>query len=272
MVACSRDAAVLYKESLDRLNGPASAIIISGSNDDEAHQVKQHTEKDEHKRLVERFLKPADPLSILIVCDMLITGFDAPIKQVMYLDASLKEHTLLQAIARVNRVYDDIKKYGLIVDCWGVSEALQEALAIFSPRDVNGAMTPKSDELPRLQIRHQAAMHFFLAGKDKDDLDACVNVLLPEDVRADFTEAFRRFAQSLDMILLGQRRQEPRRPHQLARPPVSRFTRRLRAGPRAGPPDPRRPQSHLLGHPRPSHARLRGPQEALRAMGPRLMW
>jgi type I restriction enzyme R subunit len=201
VVACSRDAAVLYKETLDRLNAPASAIIISGTNDDEAHLVKHHTEKDERKRLIDRFLKPSDPLSILIVCDMLITGFDAPVEQVMYLDSPLKEHTLLQAIARVNRVFDDNKKYGLIVDYWGVSEALQEALAIFSPSDVKGAMTPKTDELPRLQTRHQAAMRFFLRVKDRDDLDACMNVLLPEDTRAEFNEAFRRFAQSLDMIL-----------------------------------------------------------------------
>ena len=201
VVACSRDAAVLYKETLDNLNAPASAIIISGTNDDEAHLVKHHTETDERKRLIDRFLKPADPLSILIVCDMLITGFDAPVEQVMYLDSPLKEHTLLQAIARVNRIFDDNKKYGLIVDYWGVSEALQEALAIFSPSDVKGAMTPKTDELPRLQTRHQAAMRFFLRVKDRDDLDACMNVLLPEDTRAEFNEAFRRFSQSLDMIL-----------------------------------------------------------------------
>jgi type I restriction enzyme, R subunit len=201
VVACSRDAAVLYKETLDRLNAPASAIVISGTNDDEAHLAKHHTDKDERQRLIDRFLKPSDPLSILIVCDMLITGFDAPVEQVMYLDSPLKEHTLLQAIARVNRVFDDKKTHGLIVDYWGVSEALQEALAIFSPGDVKGAMTPKTDELPRLQTRHQAALRFFLCVKDRDDLNACVNVLLPEDVRAEFTEAFRRFAQSLDMIL-----------------------------------------------------------------------
>lgn len=201
VVACSREAAVLYKETLDRLNAPVSAIIISGSNDDPANLAKHHTEKDERKRLIENFLKPGHPLSILIVCDMLITGFDAPVEQVMYLDSPLKEHTLLQAIARVNRVFDDKKTHGLIVDYWGVSEALQDALEIFAPGDVQGAMTPKSDELPRLQARHQAAMRFFMRVKDKDDLNACVNVLLPEDVRAEFTEAFRRFAQSLDMIL-----------------------------------------------------------------------
>lgn len=201
IVTCSREVAVLYKETLERLNAPASAIIISGTNDDDASLVKHHTDARERVTIVERFKKPSEAPSILIVCDMLITGFDAPIEQVMYLDSPLKEHTLLQAIARVNRVYDETKKYGLVVDYWGVSEALQEALAIFTPGDVKGAMTPKSDELPRLQIRHQAALRFFVRVKDKDDIHACVNVLEPEDVRAEFTEAFRKFGQSLDMIL-----------------------------------------------------------------------
>ncbi len=112
---------------------------------------------------------------------MLLTGFDAPIEQVMYLDSPLKEHTLLQAIARVNRTADH-KDYGLIIDYWGVSEALQEALAVFSPSDIKGAMEPKTDELPRLQTRHAVAMHFFNAVKDKGDLEQCVAVLEPEDV------------------------------------------------------------------------------------------
>ena len=131
---------------------------------------------------------------------MLLTGFDAPIEQVMYLDSPLKEHTLLQAIARVNRTADG-KTYGLIVDYWGVSEALQEALAIFSPTDVKGAMQPKGDELPRLQARHAAVVRTFVRVKDKDDLSACVAALEPADVRAEFEQAFRRFAQSLDMLL-----------------------------------------------------------------------
>jgi type I restriction enzyme R subunit len=131
---------------------------------------------------------------------MLLTGFDAPIEQVMYLDSPLREHTLLQAIARVNRTADG-KSYGLIVDYWGVSDALQEALAIFSPSDIKGAMEPKADELPRLQARHAAALRFFVPVKNKHDLNACVAVLEPEDVRAQFNQAFRRFAQSLDMVL-----------------------------------------------------------------------
>ena len=102
-------------------------MIISSTNKDKEHLAEHHTDEDERKGLIERFLKGGDPLQILVVCDMLLTGFDAPVEQVMYLDSPLKEHTLLQAIARVNRIYDDIKTYGLIVDYWGVSEALQEA-------------------------------------------------------------------------------------------------------------------------------------------------
>jgi type I restriction enzyme R subunit len=200
VVACSREVAATYKETLDRLNAPQSAIIMSYSNDDTTHLARYKTEKEERKTLIERFCRPSDPLSILVVCDMLLTGFDAPVEQVMYLDTPLKEHTLLQAIARVNRTADK-KDYGLVVDYWGVSEALQEALAIFAPADVKGALTPKTDELPRLQARHAAALRFFVRVKDKDDLNACVIALAAEDVRAEFNDAFRRFAQSLDMML-----------------------------------------------------------------------
>jgi type I restriction enzyme R subunit len=200
IVACSREVACQYKEALDHLNAPPSAVIISGSNKDDERLVRHHTSEEQRKKLIEQYLKKDDPLSILVVCDMLLTGFDAPVEQVMYLDSPLKEHTLLQAIARVNRTADE-KTYGLIVDYWGVSEALQEALAIFSPSDVQGAMRPKGDELPRLQSRHAAAMRIFVRVRDKNDLDACVAVLEPEDVRAEFELAFKRFAQSLDMLL-----------------------------------------------------------------------
>jgi type I restriction enzyme R subunit len=200
LVTGSRRAAVLYKQTLDRLQGPQSTVIFSSGHKDDAELAAHAVTDTERKKLIEHFQKPGDPLKILIVCDMLITGFDAPIEQVMYLDSSLREHTLLQAIARVNRTADK-KKYGLVVDYWGVSDNLQEALAIFAPQDVAQAMTPKVDELPRLQARHAAALRFFAGVKDRKDLDRCVMVLLPEDVRAQFEVAFRRFAQSMDLLL-----------------------------------------------------------------------
>jgi type I restriction enzyme, R subunit len=200
VVATSRRAAVLYKETLDRLHGPQSAVVMSGSHKDEAALVAHHISTDQRKDLIKRYLRKDDPLKLLIVCDMLLTGFDAPIEQVMYLDSPLKEHTLLQAIARVNRTAE-AKSYGLVVDYWGVSQSLQEALAIFSPSDIKGALEPKQDELPRLQARHAAAMRFFHSVRQRNDLEQCVAVLEPEDVRAEFQVAFRRFSQSMDMLL-----------------------------------------------------------------------
>ena len=205
VVATSRHAAVTYKEALDRLNGPESALLMSSGHNDEERLARWHLSKEQQDRLIERFKDPGDPLSILVVCDMLLTGFDAPVEQVMYLDAALKEHTLLQAIARVNRPHGDEKTYGLVVDYWGVSVELSEALAVFSATDVQGALTPNMDELPRLQSRHAAAMRFFHAVEDTDDLHACVRVLEPEDVRAEFDLAFRRFSQSMDMLLPDRR-------------------------------------------------------------------
>ncbi len=200
VVAVSREAAALYKQTLDRLNAPPSAVVFSADHNDKKLLVDYQTSDSERKKIRERFIDEEDPLKILVVCDMFLTGFDAPVEQVMYLDAPLKEHTLLQAIARVNRRFDK-KDYGLVVDYWGVSDALQEALQIFSPQDVRGALEPKSDELPRLQSRHAAAKRFFAAVKKKADLNACIMVLEPEDVRAEFQVVFRRFSQSMDMLL-----------------------------------------------------------------------
>ena len=205
VVAASRHTAVTFKETLDRLNAPESALIMSAGHNDEERLVRWHLRKDEQDRVIERFKDREDPLSILVVCDMLLTGFDAPVEQVMYLDAPLREHTLLQAIARVNRPLGEEKTYGLVVDYWGVSAKLQDALAVFSTADVRGALTPNVDELPRLQSRHAAAMKFFRTVGDANDLDACVRVLEPEEVRAGFDLAFRRFSQSMDMLLPDQR-------------------------------------------------------------------
>lgn len=200
VVACSREAAVAYKEALDRLHAPQSAVVISTSNDDDVRLKVHGIDTAGRKALLARFLDKTDPLQILVVCDMLLTGFDAPVLQVMYLDSGLREHTLLQAIARVNRTNDQ-KSYGLVVDYWGVSESLQDALKVFAPKDVQGAMTPKADELPRLQARHAAAMRVFARVKERGELEAFVRVLEPEDVRAEFDQAFRRFAESLDLVL-----------------------------------------------------------------------
>lgn len=200
IVTSSREAAVMYKDMLDKLNAPSSAVLISGSNNDPQRLKKHHKPQAEEKEIIRSFKEdPIEKLAIIIVCDKLLTGFDAPVEQVMYIDSPLKEHTLLQAIARVNRTAEK-KDYGLVVDYWGISKDLQEALGVFQPADIIGALIPKTDELPRLEARHRAAMRFF-DKVTKDDLETCIKVIEPEDVRAEFDLAFRRFAQSMDMVL-----------------------------------------------------------------------
>jgi type I restriction enzyme, R subunit len=134
VVAVSREVAVTYKETLDRLNAPESALIMSSQHNDPERLARWHLSREQQDRLVDRFKEKGEPLSFLIVCDMLLTGFDAPVEQVMYLDSPFREHNLLQAIARVNRNADQ-KEYGLVVDYWGVSSDLHGAAGGVAPPD-----------------------------------------------------------------------------------------------------------------------------------------
>jgi len=117
-------------------------IIFSGSPNDPPHLKEHNTTKAEQNQIIRGFKKPLQEtkLAFLIVKDMLLTGFDAPIEQVMYLDRPLKEHNLLQAIARVNRTCGDRKKCGYVVYYYGVSNFLEEALAIFDQEELGKPM------------------------------------------------------------------------------------------------------------------------------------
>ena len=132
---------------------------------------------------------------------MLLVGYDVPIVQAMYLDKGLKEHTLLQAIARVNRIYDPGKTYGLIVDYNGITKDLQKALAIFEQDDIKGALEPAEKELEELKIRHHEAMSFFSDLDDKNNDEAIIVKFEPINVRDDFEYAFKMFSKALDVIL-----------------------------------------------------------------------
>ncbi|MCD6229324.1 MAG: type I restriction endonuclease subunit R, partial [Candidatus Diapherotrites archaeon] len=199
IVACSRRAAIIYKQALDDLNAPSSEVLISKNHNDESEFIPHHKSKTEEREVIRRFKEENDP-QIIVVCDKLLTGFDAPIEQVMYLDSPLKEHTLLQAIARVNRTYKN-KKYGLIVDYWGVSQDLQDALDMFTVEESKGMIHTdyKKEILPRLQAAHNAAMNFFM-DVDKKDTEACVQSLAPEDIRVTFDQRFKLFSNYMDML------------------------------------------------------------------------
>jgi len=128
IVTFDRECCVLYKKALDELIGPdASAIVMhtQGGKSDEYAEWK--LTKDEEEKLLDRFRDSSDPLKFIIVTSKLLTGFDAPILQTMYLDKPMKDHSLLQAICRTNRVYPG-KTHGLIVDYLGIFDDVAEAL------------------------------------------------------------------------------------------------------------------------------------------------
>lgn len=128
VVTFDRACCVLYKKALDELIGPeASAIVMhtKGGKSDEYSEWQLN--KDEESKLLDRFRDPIDPLKFIIVTSKLLTGFDAPILQVMYLDKPMRDHNLLQAICRTNRPYPE-KTHGLIVDYLGIFDDVAKAL------------------------------------------------------------------------------------------------------------------------------------------------
>jgi type I restriction enzyme, R subunit len=136
---------------------------------------------------------------------MLLTGFDAPVEQVMYLDRHIQEAELLQAIARVNRTAHG-KNAGYVVDYYGVAENLKVALAAYAAEDVEGVMTSIADQLPLLAERRQRVRGLFeQRGIDRFDTqadqDACVEALADERLRAAFEVAFKQFTMSMEIVL-----------------------------------------------------------------------
>ena len=146
LVCYDKETCALYKAALDALLGPEVTLpIYSEDPEKDKPEVKKHYLGEAlRKKAIDWFKKPkptseqvegmaAEELrfrnvEIFIVCDMLLTGFDAPIVETMYLDKGIRNHTLLQAIARVNRPYSELKKYGVIIDYYGLFAKLEDAL------------------------------------------------------------------------------------------------------------------------------------------------
>lgn len=195
-----------YRDTLARIE---FAPIISGSNNDDP-AWKTWTDGAAHEQLIKRFKKPlfharpekTDPLAFLVVKSMLLTGFDAPIEGVMYLDRPIREAELLQAIARVNRTGFG-KRCGIVVDYYGVAQHLKEALAAYADEDVEGALASLKDEVPVLRDRHLRVVDLFRQRgiESLDDTEACVEALGNEKLRAEFTVKLKAFLASLDTVL-----------------------------------------------------------------------
>jgi type I restriction enzyme R subunit len=179
-----RIAAELYAEIIklrpewhsDDLNKGFVKVVMTTASSDGAEISKHHTTKEQRRTLAERMKNPDDPLKLVIVRDMWLTGFDAPSLHTLYIDKSMKGHNLMQAIARVNRVYKD-KPGGLIVDYLGVAADLKQALAFYADSGGNGEPTLDQEQavaamLEKLEVVSQlfngyAYEHYFDADTAK---------------------------------------------------------------------------------------------------------
>jgi len=185
------------------------APIISGSNNDDPGW-RPLTDGAAQEQLIKRFKKPlfhakpekTDPLAFLVVKSMLLTGFDAPIEGVMYLDRPIREAELLQAIARVNRTGFG-KRCGIVVDYYGVAQHLKDALAAYADEDVEGALASLKDEVPALRDRHLRVVDLFRKQgiESLDDTEGCIEALGSEKLRAEFAVKLKAFLASLDTVL-----------------------------------------------------------------------
>lgn len=195
----------------DRLQAIEFAAVISGGANDDA-SWRAWTEPAANENRIARFKKtlpgpaiaPAngDALAFLVVKSMLLTGFDAPIEGVMYLDRPIREAELLQAVARVNRTGFG-KQYGLIVDYYGVAQHLKEALDTYAADEIEGALQSLRDQLPALRDCHQRVLALFhQRGIDTlSDNESCVSLLQDERLRAEFTVKLKHFLAALNMVL-----------------------------------------------------------------------
>lgn len=240
VVAVSRVAAVRYKKAFDALLADKSwledfagrldretqikvnkgylarlraEVVISGSPNDEPW-LHEYTDEIRHDKVIASFLLPfgetakdggTGDVGIIVVQSMLLTGFDAPIEQVMYLDDIIRDHTLLQAIARVNRVEKN-KDCGFIIDYAGVTRHLRQALANFEAKDTDEILQVVQDlskDIDELKFAQAELVAFFekLGIADRNDVDACVDVLADEEARNDFLALFQHFTKAMDRVL-----------------------------------------------------------------------
>lgn len=233
------------QDNITKLKQLKAAVVISGDGTNEAAYITAARKQAKAWNAVENFCKDFvfdDPdklhtgIAFLIVCDMLLTGFDAPIEQVMYIDKKIREHTLLQAIARTNRVKQG-KKRGYVVDYIGLTENLTDALTLYAATDeqqeLQGGLKNLYSEIPILEERYRRLLQLFSSHQveklrefvqgelpsveaDAKVVHEAVKLLKDEKVRADFEVYLKKFLMSMDIIL----------PHPAAQPyrlPAKRF-------------------------------------------------
>ena len=237
IVANSRIAAVRYKAVIDEtiknkiaelmIDNPMlvnleilqtleTAVVISGSHND-ALEIKAYTNSEYHKKSIKRFKLPFGKtdeedknvngnVGIVIVNNMLLTGFDAPIEQVMYLDRVIVAHNLLQAIARVNRVGLEGKDKGFVVDYVGVGHHLKRALDTYAEKELQeiiDCITDDDAELNELIKAHKDIWDFLKVYdlEDLSDSDAFFDVFYDEDIRFEYIKLYNKLTSCFNNVL-----------------------------------------------------------------------
>ncbi|MBW1940540.1 MAG: HsdR family type I site-specific deoxyribonuclease, partial [Deltaproteobacteria bacterium] len=223
LVAPNKAAALKYKFYLDEIGMISSEVVISkpdmregyNETDDEPtdevvkfwqKMMKRYGSEEEYtKQLINQFKHGAEP-EILIVVDKLLTGFDAPTNAVLYLCRILREHTLLQAIARVNRLYEG-KEFGFIVDYAGVLGELDKALTMYSAfegfdeSDLVGTLSSINSEIDKLPQKYSDLWDIFKSVKNSYDEEAYEVLLADESIREEFYQRLSEYSKTLGIAL-----------------------------------------------------------------------
>ena len=205
VVVYNRECCVKYKKALDALLGTDDqTTIVMHTSGDKADDYKAYKRsRDEEKKLLDQFRDPLSPLKFVIVTSKLLTGFDAPILQCMYLDKPMKNHTLLQAICRTNRTYNENKKCGLIVDFVGVFEDVAKSLA-FDEETVK-TIVKNIDEIKGLIPTFMQQCIKFFPGVDRtiggwEGLTAAQQCLKDDQVKTSFGRHFARLNKAWEIV------------------------------------------------------------------------
>ncbi len=227
LVAPSKAAAVRFKEMLDEIGHVSSSVVISAPDENEGNEeidqeskdtvrkfwskmMAQYKSEEEYNRqTIDAFKGSGDP-EILIVVSKLLTGFDAPRNTVLYVCKPLKEHNLLQAIARVNRLYEDgdtEKQFGFVVDYEGLLGELDSALTTYSAfegyedTDLTGTVHDVREEIRKLPQLHDQLWDLFKSVRNKKDMEQFEQYLGDEAVRQDFYGRLQAFSRCLHISL-----------------------------------------------------------------------
>ena len=160
VVTFDRESCILYKQALDQHLAPEVSDIVMSVNSGEESYLPYRHDRDVEEKLLDRFRDPNDPLKIIIVTSKLLTGFDAPILQTMYLDRPLRDHTLLQAICRTNRPYGQLKTHGLIVDYLGIFDDVAQAIQ-FDEEGITRVVSNIAELKERLPEAIQKCLEYF---------------------------------------------------------------------------------------------------------------